>query len=94
MKRCDKTGYESEGQAKWACAHASFRVRPYLCPRCRLWHVTNSDKTGHERPHPSPSRRRREKQKSLKRPAVTDPTIAAELFGRGKRPPTSEKEPT
>jgi hypothetical protein len=43
---CTKRGYLSERAAKRAHRGAHFRIRPYLCPRCHRWHVTNAEK-GH-----------------------------------------------
>jgi hypothetical protein len=97
MKSCQKKSFESEESARRMHCNASYRVRPYLCPRCFKWHVTNSDKKDNARPHVQESRQRREQQRSLERPEVTDPAIVAEIFARaaarkGMRAPADPPE--
>lgn len=41
---CRKRAYASRKAVRRAHANAHFRVRPYLCPECHLWHAASADK--------------------------------------------------
>lgn len=83
-----KRTWNSASAARRAHAKASFRVRPYECDECRRWHVTNSDKTGHERPMARRKKRRGRrggKDRGPERPRVTDPAEVARVFQAAER---------
>jgi hypothetical protein len=41
-----KRQYRSQRAAKLAHTKAHFRVRPYRCDECGLWHAANHEKEG------------------------------------------------
>lgn len=42
--QCVKRSYRGPRSAKKAHLDASFRIRVYLCSKCKRYHVTNNDK--------------------------------------------------
>ncbi len=44
-QRCHKRGFTSRARALQSVRRASWRARFYRCELCKLWHVTNTEKS-------------------------------------------------